>query len=295
MRYWWFNYGESSDEHIGQGFLALPVRDSVGVSKASWGRLKDVEPGDIVFGFEDGALDYLLVADDSPERGKIDNESGKSYQAIILPVAPLELPVQIERARFESDIAGFFDEDGTPWEGDPNRYGDIHALPAEVGTHLLKLVDDLEGGLGVGIAGDAVMQALFINGVPERELDTLDEARAGQGAYRELVLSEQGARCCFTGLSSPELLLVQQIKFWLPASREERLDPLNALVLAPTLAAAFVQGLISVDDDGACLVSDLLDPGDAQRMGLAPAPKLTFRGDRQRSYAAWHRAEVFRS
>ena len=121
-----------------------------------------------------------------------------------------------------------------------------------------------------------------------------DEARAGQGSYRDSVMSLAGSRCCLTGLATPELLSVHHIKFWLSSTNEERLDPQNGLVLAPTYGVAFMSGLLSFDDDGRMLISELMEPADVARLGLRSAPGLVLRSDRQRAYLAWHRAQIWR-
>ncbi|MBY4766734.1 HNH endonuclease [Burkholderia ambifaria] len=97
-----------------------------------------------------------------------------------------------------------------------------------------------------------------------------------------------------TGLAVPELLRVSHIKRWANSEGEERLNPANALLLAPHLDAAFDRGLASFDDSGNRLFSPILNCEHQQCLGLLPGRLTKPPCAEQRAFLAWHRAEVFR-
>ena len=68
-----------------------------------------------------------------------------------------------------------------------------------------------------------------------------------------------------------------------------------AWVWLPLGIMAFMGGLLSFDDEGQALVSELMDPADVARLGLSSPPRLAVRSERQKAYLAWHRAQIWRA
>lgn len=78
---------------------------------------------------------------------------------------------------------------------------------------------------------------------------TLTLPRPGQQIFRGMILTNYGYTCCISGLRIPELLEASHIVGW-AESAKDRLNPRNGLCLAPSLHAAFDQGLLTVTADG---------------------------------------------
>lgn len=119
--------------------------------------------------------------------------------------------------------------------------------------------------------------------------------RVGQNIFRSGLLEYWDNHCAISGLAVPELLRASHIKPWAHcASDAERLDVFNGLLLAPHLDAAFDGGFITVEDDGAVVVSSAL--GDIARhlLGLARPLFVTALAAGHRAYLPWHRKHVFR-
>ncbi len=127
------------------------------------------------------------------------------------------------------------------------------------------------------------------------EAERLMVQRVGQDIFRDRLMDYWDGRCAVTGLDVPELLRASHIKPWSVCSTDaERLDVFNGLLLAPHLDAAFDRGFISLADDGAVILSDMLDP-EAQRVLGLIAPLRSSRLSRgHRAYLAWHREHLFR-
>jgi putative restriction endonuclease len=89
------------------------------------------------------------------------------------------------------------------------------------------------------------------------ERESIVKSRIGQGLFRDRVVELWGS-CSVTGLGNLSLLRASHIKPWRDSTNQERLDPMNGLLLQPTLDHLFDLGLISFDETGAVLFSPQL-------------------------------------
>lgn len=128
------------------------------------------------------------------------------------------------------------------------------------------------------------------------EAERLVIQRVGQDLFRDRLLEYWEGRCAVTGLAVPALLRASHIKPWADCESDaERLDADNGLLLAPHLDAAFDRGFISVQDDGAIVVSETLDADARAVLGLDQPLRIRGITDGHRSYLPWHRERVFRT
>lgn len=127
------------------------------------------------------------------------------------------------------------------------------------------------------------------------EAERLVVQRIGQDLFRDGLLDLWEGRCAVTGLAIPTLLRASHIKPWADCESDaERLDVYNGLLLAPHLDAAFDRGFITVQDDGAVVVSAELDEGARGILGLERPLRVRALADGHRAYLPWHRERVFR-
>lgn len=120
--------------------------------------------------------------------------------------------------------------------------------------------------------------------------------RVGQDLYRQALLDFWEGRCAVTGLAVPELLRASHAKPWADATDAERLDVHNGLLLAVHLDALFDRGLLTFDDAGQGVLSNVLPP-DARALLAVDDRSLCLRrmAPGHRTYLLWHRRHVFRS
>ena len=128
----------------------------------------------------------------------------------------------------------------------------------------------------------------------QTEKDSIVKSRVGQGLFREGVVGLWGS-CSVTGLSNLSLLRASHIKPWRDSSNQERLDPMNGLLLQPTLDHLFDSGLITFDEAGAVVFSKMLSPDDIEKLKLASHLKLRKVPERLKGYMEHHRNYVFKN
>lgn len=128
------------------------------------------------------------------------------------------------------------------------------------------------------------------------EAERLVIQRVGQDLFRDGLMDLWEGRCAITGLAVPELLRASHIKPWAECETDaERLDVYNGVLLAPHLDALFDRGFITMQDDGAIVVSKALD-ADARRILMLDQPlRVCGLANGHRGYLPWHREHVFRA
>jgi putative restriction endonuclease len=126
------------------------------------------------------------------------------------------------------------------------------------------------------------------------EAERLVVQRVGQDVFRGGLLEYWQGRCAVTGLAVRGLLRASHIKPWADCETDaERLDVFNGLLLAPHLDAAFDGGLLTFDDDGAVVLSWVLDAEARALLAIDAAMRLKHLEDGHRRYLAYHRQVVF--
>nr|WP_233356521.1 MULTISPECIES: HNH endonuclease [unclassified Brenneria] len=128
----------------------------------------------------------------------------------------------------------------------------------------------------------------------QTERDSIVKSRIGQGLFRDGVVKLWGS-CAVTGLSNLYLLRASHIKPWKDSSNQERLDPMNGLLLQPTLDHLFDSGLITFSANGAVMFSSILFQDDIQKLGLAGDLQLRKLPGKLMGYMEYHREHVFKN
>jgi len=125
------------------------------------------------------------------------------------------------------------------------------------------------------------------------ERESIVKSRVGQGLFRERVIELWGS-CSVTGISNLALLRASHIKPWRDCSNQERLDPMNGLLLHPTLDHLFDSGLVTFEENGKILVSKRLSSEDAKILQLDSSETLRKVPGGLQEYMKFHRENVFK-
>ncbi len=140
-----------------------------------------------------------------------------------------------------------------------------------------------------------LFQAKTANLPRSTEAERLVVQRVGQHIFRQGLIEYWEGRCAITGLAIPELLRASHIKPWADCATDaERLDVYNGLLLAPHLDALFDQGFITVQDEGAVIISPALDAPSRKLLGIADTNSWRVPVTGHRAYLQWHRERVLK-
>lgn len=130
--------------------------------------------------------------------------------------------------------------------------------------------------------------------LPETEQKKLRKSRLGQGEFRKRLLKLWG-ECSVTGVANPKLLRASHIKPWSESSNAERLDPLNGLLLTPSLDHLFDAGFITFDALGKIVISKSLSDKEQQILGLSHKMSLRKNISGIAPYLDFHRRVIFKN
>lgn len=143
------------------------------------------------------------------------------------------------------------------------------------------------------ILDDLEQNKVELTDLNETDRDTITKSRIGQGLYRKRLIAYWGS-CSVTGLSNLPLLKASHVKPWRTSSNEERLDPMNGLLLQPTLDHLFDSGFISFSHEGLIIFSDRLSLIDIKSLNLSKEWHLRSTPDELMGFMAHHRKHVFK-
>ncbi|MDO6441562.1 HNH endonuclease [Marinobacter sp. 2_MG-2023] len=125
------------------------------------------------------------------------------------------------------------------------------------------------------------------------ERESVVKSRVGQGLFRHRVIELWGS-CSVTGLANLSLLRASHIKPWRDCSNQERLDPMNGLLLHPTLDHLFDSGLVTFEENGKIRLSDRLSAEDAEILQLDSSETMRKVPGKLKEYMKFHRDHVFK-
>lgn len=108
-----------------------------------------------------------------------------------------------------------------------------------------------------GVASDVATIDAALEGFDGEDREVVAKRRVNQGKFRAALLRYWDSRCCVSGVDDPRLLVASHIVSWSKATKSERGDPTNGLLLSVTWDALFDRGLISFRDDGTAILDKL--------------------------------------
>ncbi len=100
------------------------------------------------------------------------------------------------------------------------------------------------------------------------EREAIVKARVGQGIYRDKLLAKYDKTCIITGVRIPQVLIASHIKPWAVSTNGERVSEDNGFLLSATYDRLFDQGLISFENNGRLLLSNMITDENAARLRL---------------------------
>jgi len=116
-------------------------------------------------------------------------------------------------------------------------------------------------------------------------------SRVGQGYYRQQIIEKWGGKCPITGIDVKSILISSHIVSWSESNDEERLDVENGILLSPLFDSLFDRHLISFQDTGEIIVSNILNEENVKKLGLSGDIKISVT-EGMKKYLKIHRSKL---
>ena len=143
----------------------------------------------------------------------------------------------------------------------------------------------------------AVADPKMKNPVEKTEIQRLTRVRTEQGNYRKAALALWDNKCAVTGVNNPGWLIASHIKPWRESSNEERVDPLNSLILTPNYDKLFDRGIISFSPDNGKIILPKIHTHEMwrnlERMHIDDEVHLSHIPDGTEKFLDYHNKRVF--
>jgi len=306
MRYWWVNQNQTFKHEVPGGFLWSPKVNRNGSRNQFYVNMTEVAPGDLILSFCDTQIKAIGIATgraesaDKPDFGSAGAYWEKEGWFVPVEFTPVSDPVRPKDfiADLLPHLRGKYDPLQRSGDGNQGVY------LAEVSERFVQVILDRMGTsledvatneISVGDAEDD-QEEVALEGrtdIGETQKKQLVQARRGQGIFKANVRLNEKA-CRLTGITDVTLLIASHIKPWSKSSDFEKLDGCNGLLLSPHVDRLFDRGLISFDDDGTVLRSELVPVQVWPAWGLQDIANVGSFSAKQRSYLEYHRKHLFK-
>ncbi len=293
MAYWWVSQQSMyRDQRLGH-YLWAPLQNEARQSYFHWRNMTEIEPGDVIFSYVDGAFPSVAIARSAPyeatrPHGLNFPEGTDLGRKVDVNYRDLSPPPPLSPVR--KLLAPHLPNKESPLYQDGSDYpGYLFALGGRAGRLLLDYL-----GSPTGQTGDESISAVVLTTGSDMEARrALAASRMGLGDFRKGVFKIWDDKCAITRSSQPELLKARHIKPWRDCNNEERLDPYNGLLLSPLYDSAFSSGLISFDFSGRLILSSAVSNFQWDLLGLRRTAWLEHLKEEHQPYLAYHRQHVF--
>lgn len=312
QRFWWVNHKKTLRQELEGGYVWSPKREASGARSQFYDNLIRMSPRDGVISYANGVITAIgSVRDFSSSLAKPRefglNGAAWSSDGWLVPISWSRTKATLRPKDLIASLSPLLPSKYSPLNpetgnGNQKAYlsevsADVFAIIMErlIETELYKPefltyingpVDQDANELEIKISSDEMLSST--------EREQLILARKGQGRFRKNVESiETACRC--TGIDYSGLLIASHIKPWAKcASAQERLDGNNGLLLTPHIDFLFDRGLISFNENGDILFSQVLPPNTSGKLGLNAKNVGEFNKNQER-YLNYHRKEIFRN
>jgi len=289
MQFYWVNLGATFKEVLDNKFLWAPLysktlKDKDDPSKgmrikhfSHWDNVADVRKGDVIFCNYSREIQFIAVAkSDSYNADQPKTRAFSEWEArgnkIDVEIVPLQNSISID-GEISDLFSSRFNKGSNPKVITTNGtvfQGYLASIPVGAAMVILKCAGETEQLIinksdffakrpGVSVSQEGSNKPTVRKAIAD--------ARIGQGKFRKDLI-RYWESCPITNLRNKDLLVASHIQPWAISSDRERLDPFNGLLLAVHIDRLFDKGLISFDDSGKIIISDLLSSQDARTLGI---------------------------
>ncbi|MBO2942795.1 HNH endonuclease [Paenibacillus sp. F411] len=301
MKYFFVFQNKTYKEEKAGGFLWAPKVNKEGKTFHHWTSMMLVSKGDVIFNSYNGEMLSVIVAnEDCKEAVKpagLETVDLWEKDGWKVEAKYIDVPHPIRYKDYMDDILALQGEKYAPFNGiGRGNTGYLFQLNEEIANYLFSLVKMNPADFLAIKKDDEQLIQEAITEVESEPVDTVREqvvkSRIGQGIFKQRLRALEN-KCKLCGIDNPDLLKASHAKPWSVSNNSERLDQYNGFLLCPAHDILFDKGLIGFADDGAILVSPLLEDHIKMLMNVHEAMKITLL-EGHKVYMKYHRDNIFK-
>lgn len=300
MNFYIVMQGRTFEEEKAHEVICSSILNKKGETPHSWARMKEVEPGDFIFHYVKGEIVAISTAQDCYEEKPIPYKRQEIGYVIPTHYLPLKNPVAIKQHLTSIQPLLPIKYSAFQLNGDGNQ-GYLYPCNEMLALHFLELISDLNLYL------DEVEQLeLAIGSVISKEREnelavTLNDTVAKTHAkfrkfekmYQKAMTEKWQHQCALCKTNVPVLLEATYSKPWKDCTDEEKLNPMNGLLLCKNHAALYKNGLIAFNGSGKIHIADELDAASYERLQISPSSTVE-REEAHKPFYKWHKKHILK-
>lgn len=306
VRYWWVNQNQTYETELKGNFLWSPRARTDGARNEFYENMRLLEPGDVVFSFNNTRIQALSVVVGRAQIGPKPNFGSAglnwSQEGWFVPVFYCEFDRPIRPKDHIDVLRPFLPTKYSPLQANGNGLQSVYlaAVPDHLAHALIQLI-------GFDQYEEALSSVTGFPNTPDEELpddsetlstlgptfrDQLIKARRGQGVFRANVLLVEES-CRVTGVSDQKHLRASHIKPWKTATDTERLSGENGLLLSPHVDHLFDKGYVTFSSDEQLLVVPSVRSEVLEKWGIDAGVRVGQFNREQQAFLEYHRVNIF--
>ena len=299
MNFYIVMQGRAFEEERKAGVICSEIFNKKGEIPHFWGRMQEVTKGDVIFHYVKGEIVAISRATSSYYEASIPYRLDVPGFVVPTNYIELEQPIHVKE-NFQAiqpllpvKYAAFQDN------ADGNQ-GYLYPCNEMLAIKLLELTSDLNIYLDLEEQLEFAISAVVIK--ERNELATLISTaihetqvklRRSQQKFQQALVEKWQHQCAVCHLDVPELLVATYAKPWKDCSQEERINPMNGLLLCANHSALYESGLISFDGTGKIHISPELAEERYEKLFISPKLKV-HREEQHKPFYKWHKKYIFK-
>ena len=299
MNFYIVMQGRAFEEERKASVICSEIFNKKGEIPHFWGRMQEVVKGDVIFHYDKGAIVAISRATSNCFEAPIPYRPNVPGFVVQTNYIELEQPIHV-KANFH-DIQPLLPVKYAAFQDNADgNQGYLYPCNEMLAIKLLELTSDLNIYLDIEEQLEFAISAVVIK--ERNELATLISTaihetqvklRRSQHKFKQVLVEKWQDQCAVCGMNVPELLVATYAKPMKDCSHEERINPMNGLLLCANHSALYRNGLISFDGTGKIHISPKLPEEHYDQLFISPKLKVN-REQSHKPFYKWHKKYIFK-
>lgn len=300
MNFYIVMQGRTFEEEKKVGVICSEIFNKKGEIPHFWGRMQDVHKGDVIFHYVKGEIVAISRAISNCYEAPIPYRSDIQGFTVNTNYIDLENPIHVKENFDEIQPLLPIKYSAFQENADGNQ-GYLYPCNDMLAIKLLELTSDFNIYLDIEEQLEFAISSILVK--ERNELATLISTaihetqvklRRSQQKFEQALVEKWQHQCAVCKLDVPELLVATLAKPWKDCTSDERVNPMNGILLCANHSSLFEKGLISFDGTGKIHISPNLQEQHYNQLSLSSKLKV-YREEQHKPFYKWHKKHIFKS